>query len=260
MGIDGKTAAASGFGIIVFLLFLPICTGAAEHPLDVHETIVKEINVHREIQKSENRWAGQRARLRERYQMLEDMIEQLENRDTILTNDLKVHRKTMAEKKRSIIEMKRVQEEMQCTLETISERLSSFVANDLPFCTVERQRRVKELNNLLPRLDTSLAEKCRRTLEALQVETKYGRDLLVSAQIINTSGTIIAADVVNIGRLSLFYKAPDGERIGWYNRATERWGPLPTRYGRDINQVFEMALHRHPLETVSLPLGRIAIP
>lgn len=230
---------------------------AAGDVLEIHKTMVKEIDVHKNMQEAEDKWTARKEEMNIEYKALKEKIAQLEEYGGNLNNDLEARKKSINEKKRAMVEIERVETYMQSVLKVIVERLCRFITSDLPFLTEERLRRVEELKSILPRTDISLAEKCRRTFEALQVETEYGRNLQVNAQIINMSDRVVAVDVLNIGRLSLFCRTPDGKSMGWYNRATERWEPLSDQYNRDINQAFEMALHRHPLEVIPLPLGRI---
>ena len=256
-----RTALVLGaLTVVIVLLCAPVLTGSTGNTLDIHKTLVDGIDVRRKTQQSEDQWARQRDTLEARYQALEDKIASLEKRDTILVKELETRREMIREKERSIVEAERVREEIQSTLEAIVEHLSAFVTDDLPFCTGERARRVDELQAVLLRSDVSPAEKSRRVFEALQVETDYGRNFQVTAQNIEILNRSVAVDVLNIGRLSLFYRTPNGEIIGCYNRATNEWEPLSARYNSEINRAFEMASRRYPPEVVLLPLGKIEVP
>jgi len=62
---------------------------------------------------------------------------------------------------------------------------------------------------------------------------------------------------VRIGRVSVYWLTPDGERVGEYDRAQGKWVELDHKYLDTITVTREMALRLRSVEVVSLPLGRI---
>ena len=94
-------------------------------------------------------------------------------------------------------------------------------------------------------------------MEALQVETEYGRSFHVSEDTITVDGRPVAADILRAGRLALFFSTPDEKTVGWYDRAGGEWRQLPGKYGRAINHAAEMARRHRPVDMVKLPLGRM---
>jgi chromosome segregation ATPase len=232
----------------------------ADDALKIHQTATKEIDVHHKAQQAEEQWADQKDKLVAQYEALLDKKERLEKHYDVLVAELDACSARVAEAERKTIGTAKVRARMQSTLESIVSRLAAFIETDLPFLATERSRRLTELKALLSRPDESLAEKCRRTLEALQVEVEYGRSFQVSEETITLDDRSIAVDIVRAGRLALFFRTPDGQTAGWYDRAAEKWQPLPAKYERSINQAAEMALHRRPMDLVKLPLGRIEVP
>jgi hypothetical protein len=239
---------------------IPMDLAASDDVLEIHRTATKEIDVHRKVQQAEEKWADQKDKLGAQYQALSDKKVQLEKHHDIMVAELAACTARVAEVERKTIETARVRSLMQSTLESIVSRLAAFIRTDLPFSAPERSRRLAELKALLSRSDEPLAEKCRRTLEALQVEVDYGRSFQVSEETISLRDRPVAVDVVRAGRLALFFRTPDGQTVGWYDRAAEKWQPLPAKYERSINQAAEMALHRRPMDFVKLPIGRIEAP
>lgn len=246
------------FGLILF--FMPIDAVPAEDAAAIHRTIVKEVGTYQKMQQAEDRWAIQKDKLVAQYETLESELAQLEKHNRDLAVKLTACGERIAEARRTIVETGRVKAHMQGTLETIVARLETFITTDVPFLSEERFHRVKELRSLLSKPDVALAEKCRRTLEALHVETEYGRDFNVSGATITMADQILAVDVLRAGRLSLFCRTPDGKKIGWYDRAKGKWQPLSAGYMRDIDQTFDMVMRHCPVEIVRLPLGRIETP
>jgi hypothetical protein len=246
--------------------FFPIgVAGAAavDDASEVHQTVVKEIDVHRRTQQAEDQWADQKTTLDAKYQALLDQKAQLEKRQDVMAAELAACRARVSETERKTIEVARVSSRMQSTLESIVSQLAVFIQADLPFSAAERFRRLAELKTVLSGPDETLAEKCRRTLETLQIELEYGRSLEVNEDIIaidDLDSRSVAVEVVRVGRMALFFRTPDGQTVGWYDRAAGKWRLLAAEYERSINLAAEMALHRRPMDLVKLPLGRIEVP
>jgi hypothetical protein len=97
-------------------------------------------------------------------------------------------------------------------------------------------------------------------MEALQVETEYGRTVEVYQEAIDLNGEKIVVDILRLGRLSLFFQTPDGKLVGHYDRVTNKWVSLASRYRRDINKAVEIARRERSIDLVKLPIGRIIVP
>jgi hypothetical protein len=119
-----------------------------------------------------------------------------------------------------------------------------------------------DIKTVLAQPDTSIAERSRRVMEAIKVETEYGQTIEVYQDTIGIGGPDedqpIMADILRVGRLGLFWRTPDGNTVGEWDRVAGQWTPLPKKYRRAINDAMEMALKRRTIDMVNLPLGRIA--
>jgi hypothetical protein len=151
----------------------------------------------------------------------------------------------------------RLNESLIDTLDAVVVRLENFVSRDLPFLMEERRARIAGLKESLARPDFTGAEKLRRVLEALQVEANYGNVAEVYQEKIMINDEEVHADMVRIGRVSVYWLTPDGERVGEYDRGQGKWVELDHKYAHTINVTREMALRLRSVEVVSLPLGRI---
>jgi hypothetical protein len=89
------------------------------------------------------------------------------------------------------------------------------------------------------------------------VETEYGKSVEVNQAEIELQGAPIFVDVLRVGRLSLFWRTPDGAKAGTFDRATWSWVELPDRYNRTIGEAMDMASRVRPVQLIALPLGRI---
>jgi hypothetical protein len=74
---------------------------------------------------------------------------------------------------------------------------------------------------------------------------------------IHVGGDSLFVDVLRLGRVSVFWRTPDGDKVGEFDRATWSWVELPGKYIRTISDAMDMAARIRPVEVISLPLGRI---
>jgi hypothetical protein len=163
----------------------------------------------------------------------------------------------VSELERRLREAKVLDASLGDTLNVVMRKLETFVAGDLPFLVEERNARLSSLREDLARTDVAGAEKLRRLLEALQVETEYGRLVEVSQAGIALEADSVFVDVLQVGRVSLFCRTPDGKAVGMFDPGSRQWVRLPKRYDRNISRAIEMATRLRPVQLIALPLGRI---
>ena len=243
------------------LLWLPPSLSAQPDPIDVHQTETRAIKIHHQLQEKEDRWAAQKAEMLNRLHTLRSEEKTLEK--TLAGYELRLAalQKQQAEVERQAIESARIRDNLEVHLETIVARLEARMEGGLPFLPDEREPRIESIKTDLVQPEISLAEKCRRVMEALKIEAEYGHTVEVYQQLIRIDGQEgappLMADVLRVGRLALFWRTPDGKRVGNWDRAAAQWRALPDRYRRHVNDAAEMALKRRTVEMVKLPLGRI---
>lgn len=245
-----------------FLVFLVLMAGvvrAGQSPLDIHQTAEKEISERQKMQQHEEQWTERKQSLKRRYQELESQIQTMKTRKDRLSDKLDLRRQKVNGMEQTIVESDRVKKELQSTLESIAARLDRFVENDLPFLEDERSQRIKALKACLIDPDVPLAEKTRRTFEALQVELDYGRRLETSEETVDIDNREMAVDVLRVGRLSLFCRTADGSTTGRYVPAQKNWQLLGEKYDSAISEAMEVAAQRSPVKMINLPLGRLEV-
>lgn len=258
------------FGLyLVFAMLMTIGVGegagqgdARTDPLRIHQTQSEAIATCNLTQQAEDRWAEQKKALQSRYRSLQAEEKALEKRRTALLAQVSALEARQAEAQRTMAETARVEAELQTHLNGLMERLEAHIDRDLPFLPAERDGRMADIKTVLAQLDTSIAERSRRVMEAIKVETEYGQTVEVYQDTIRIGGPdedlTMVADILRVGRLALFWRTPDGKTIGGWDRVAGQWTPLPKKYRRAINDAMEMALKRRSVDMVKLPLGRIA--
>ena len=221
------------------------------------ETVNKTVETHQQTQKMQQDWAGEQADLTARLRAARAQVEFYEQKKALEEKEVGALDKGIAELERRMVESVRLNESLIDTLNVVVGRLEAFVESDLPFLMQERRARIAGVKDALARPDFTGAEKLRRTLEALQVEANYGNIAEVYQEKIMVNDEEVYADMVRVGRVSVYWLTPDGERVGEYDRAQKKWVELDHKYVHHINETREMALRLRSVEITTLPLGRI---
>jgi seryl-tRNA synthetase len=224
---------------------------------DVKKTVDSTIAIEHATQEQKARWAAERNELTARYKTAKASVEFLAARKTAAADRLAATEAAIAELERSLAESKRLERNLEDTLNAVCARLESRVRADLPFLPAERETRLASLRAEIAKPATSGGEKLRRLLEALQVETGYGNEIEVTQERIALGSDTLFVDLMRLGRVSLFWRTTDGKKIGEYDRGTDRWIELPGKYSRSIGLAMQMASRMRPVEIITLPIGRI---
>jgi hypothetical protein len=234
----------------------PAATASA--PDSLAATVNRTIDAARQTQAGLDGWAQERKDLERRYRASQaaadwygDQVAREDEKQAALDASIR-------ELERRMVESTRMQAVIQDTLNVVLGRLENAVAGDLPFLAAERQDRLKNLRLAMAQPDLAPAEKLRLLLEALLIEAQYGNSVEVEPQTILVQGRETHADILRIGRLALFWRSPDGKRVGTWDPATTAWTELPGKHNRVISRAMEMAARTRPIDLVSLPLGRIS--
>jgi hypothetical protein len=241
------------------LLLVPGASASA-NPEQNLQTVDQAITIRQETQKKEDAWDSEKKRLTTRYQTLQAtkkglLFEQKQNQ--IRLNNC---RQRVKETERKILESARLRKELTAYLSTVVERVDNLTTTGLPFLTSERSQRLLETRETLLDLEIAAAEKYRRVMEALQIETEYRHTVEVYPEEIEIAGEKKMVEILRLGGLALFWHSPDGGSVGEYDRLKQEWQPLDKRYQNAINKAIEIALKQRTIEMVSLPIGRIGAP
>lgn len=270
-----RTAAAAGLLLVLWLLWQLAPAGrdpgaAAQEtagsaavaqesagPAQVAATVDGTIGIRQATQQQADAWASDRAVLAQRWRAAEANIAYLTERRRLVDERLGGLAERVAELERRLAEADRLQTGLADTLGLMSARLEAWVAADLPFLPAERRMRLDHLRAELARPEVPASEKLRRLLEGFQIEAQYGGTAEVYQDRVPIGGDSLFVDILRLGRLSLFWRTPDGARAGEYDRVARAWVELPRKYHRAIALAMEIAERRRAVELLSLPLGRI---
>nr|WP_321467240.1 DUF3450 domain-containing protein [uncultured Desulfobulbus sp.] len=226
----------------------------------VEQPLRQAIDTSQSAQKTVDQWRGDRERLTARYELLEQEIKQLKERNDELQTAVDATRERLAQKKQQLGEIERITGEITPFLEELYTKLAVAQQQGPPFLLQERQDRLEKLQVLINDPGVSVGEKYRRLMEGLMVEAEYGTTTEVYQDHIDLQGQPTLVDVFRLGRLNLFYLTLDQEHCGFYNEAERTWQPLDESFLRPLKSAVAMAAKRQPVEMVSLPLGRMVQP
>lgn len=239
---------------------LALCAAAAAQtaaPDSLTATVEETVETARQTQSSLDDWSQERRNLELRFRTAQANLAFLQER--LAREDARAAALDgkVSEFERRLHESRRLQTVIQDTLDTVLGRLQSAVATDLPFLAEERATRLEFLRRTMVQPDVSAAEKLRILLEALLIEAQYGETVEAAPGTIVLDDGEIHVQILRIGRLAMFWRSPDGRRIGTWDPVRQAWIGLPGRHDRVIARALEMASRQRPTELVSLPLGRI---
>jgi septal ring factor EnvC (AmiA/AmiB activator) len=130
----------------------------------------------------------------------------------------------------------------------------TLVGLDIPFLPGERQRRVKQLKEMMDRSDITLAEKYRRLLEAYRVEAEYGHSIEAYQGKLENGGAVRTVQFLRLGRVGLYYLSLDGSEAASWHPREKRWIVLHDSYCEPIKQAILIAERQLPPDLVKLPL------
>ncbi len=132
--------------------------------------------------------------------------------------------------------------------------LDEFIALDLPFQTVERNKRIDELRRLMDRADVTTSEKFRKVMEAYQIEEGFSRSIESYKASLQRDNQTVTYDFLRIGRTALLYQSPDGAETGMWNQQTRQWETLPDTYRQAVQQGIRIANRQAPPALIKLPV------
>ena len=230
-----------------------------DFPTQVKRPVRESISIRQQTQKEEDKWAEEQARLKAKYEKLEEENRQLAAQNNKLKKDISACQSSIESIKQQTVEIGRITKELNPFLEQTYDRLASFFKDDVPFLRDERSHRIATLRRVLNDSNISIGEKYRKTMEVLSVEAEYGNTVEVYQKKISIDNRPIIVNVFRLGRISLFFQTPDRKTSGYFDTAASAWKILPDKYNRAITAAIEIGLKRRPVELLDLPLGRLAV-
>ena len=173
----------------------------------------------------------------------------------LLDRQVAGQRTEIDELRTSIDQVAQLERQVVPLLVRMVDPLEEFIALDVPFLPAERQERAARLRALLDDGGVSVAEKFRKVFEAYQVENEYGRTIEAYRDSVTIDGRTREVDLLRIGRIGLYYLAPDGGSAGAWDPAAGDWVALDVaRYRATLGQGLRLARKQVAPDLLVLPL------
>lgn len=147
----------------------------------------------------------------------------------------------ISELQQSIDEVVAIRREITPLMLRMIQALEQFVDLDMPFLLERRRDRIANLRDFLDASNIAPSEKFRLVLEAYQHEMDFGRTIETYKSSVVIDGAERQANILRIGRVVLAYETLDGESVGYWNKAANRWEDLPASYARGIASAIAFA-------------------
>jgi hypothetical protein len=257
-GVGQKMLPALGMLLAGFFVLEPVLADTAAV---VEKHVTTAIDVRQASQKEQEKWDARRATLAAEYDRLTAENEILEAENKRLSDTSAALGQVIGQLEQERTQTRKVREELLPFLAQVQGDLTRFVADDIPFLPEERSTRLEKLVALMDDPEVAVAEKFRKTMEALSIEAEYGNTIEVyHDRILLGEDRRVSGQIFRLGRISLYYLSLDGQEAAVFDVGEQRWRPLDNRFVPEVAAAVEIALKRRTAGILDLPLGRLAIP
>jgi TolA-binding protein len=181
-------------------------------------------------------------------------IEDLQSYNQQLERLVATQNVEMADYERQFTDIETTKRQILPLIGRMLEVLDEFVAVDMPFLEEERSMRLAELKKLMERPDVPTSEKYRRVTEAYQIELEYGHTIEGYEGEIEVDGNTRTVAFLRYGRLGLYYMTLDGQEIGHWDNAGDRWVQLDDDYRQSLDRAMRIARKQLPPDLTRLPI------
>ncbi len=216
------------------------------------------ITIRRNAQSKLDKWEREEAELVAEYDRLKQEQTILEQENRTLLKERQNHKERLDSLVMQTQENLKIQKNMLPFLHDVVGRLSNLISGGLPFLVKERSLRIQRLKKIVDDPDTGIADKYRKTMEALFIEAGYGNSTEVVREKIVIGGNEVLEDIFRLGRISLFALSLDHKSAAYFNIIENRWHKLDKKYVEPVYAAIEISRKRRTAELVSLPIGRLA--
>jgi hypothetical protein len=134
------------------------------------------------------------------------------------------------------------------------EGLKSFISLDLPFRLGEREERLSFIQKALDNPTVSPAEQLRQVLEGYTVESEYGMKMDTYKDTITIDGQDREVNILRVGRLVLAYQTSDLDQTGVWNKETNTWEELSSRYRNPVKNGIRIAQKLQTVNILEMPI------
>jgi hypothetical protein len=197
---------------------------------------------------------------RQTQQMLEEYkltlykIDNLKAYNQHLENLVNSQKSELQNMRQQLGEIDNTQQNISPLMLRMVDNLDQFVKLDIPFHKKERAHRIADLKSMMSRSDVSVAEKYRRIMEAYKIETGYGKTLAAYQGGLEFNNEKLTVEYLRVGRIGFFYRTLDGEKRGYWDKASQSWRSLPDEYDNYIDKALKVAKKHTSPDLLMVPV------
>lgn len=216
----------------------------------------EKVTAAKKSQLTVDRIADQTDGLLQEFKQVNKQIESLRVYNSQLERQIASQKQMMIELEESIENATVIERGISPLMVNMLNGLEDFVRLDMPF---KKERREEAIDDLYVNLDSakfSAAEKFRQILEVYDIESEYSLSMeSYTDQIdINGDGSEVEVKMLRIGRVALMYQSKDKSRAGVWDKATNSWQPLGSKYRRAVDQAIRIAVKLAPQDVIEMPI------
>jgi hypothetical protein len=132
--------------------------------------------------------------------------------------------------------------------------LRKFISLDTPFLLKSRMARVDELDSIILKSNVTTAEKFRKVFEAYQLEATFGNTIETYPGFIEIDNENLSVDYFRLGRLGWYYRSPNGDETGYWDKESEQWVDKGSKLNDQIKAALDIANRQSPPNFINLPI------
>ena len=242
-------------------LFVLAGPGASEiFPDSALKPLEDSVTIRQEAQLRQDDWDAEQQELADKLQQLSAESDRLTAEEKALEDRLSVLVQDVSDLEAEKEEVAQMAVQLTPSLRKAFTELKKLNDGSLPFDRAVREMRLSDLESVLDDPQVGVEEKFRQVFQAMLAEAQYGGSTEVTRELIQLDGREIMADVLRLGRLSLFFQTLDQSSSGFFNPVTQTWTTGPKAFDSDISHAVDIATKRRPADIVLLPLGKVVVP
>lgn len=131
--------------------------------------------------------------------------------------------------------------------------LDQFIKADLPIKKEERLARIQRIRGYLNNANISAAERFRQVLTAYNIETDIGNEITVYSEELPLEEGNTNVNILQVGRVGLFYQTFDGKKSGRWNKGSKSWEAVDSSYNQGIANAILVAQEKASPNLMDLP-------
>ncbi|MBI9074629.1 MAG: DUF3450 domain-containing protein [Desulfatibacillum sp.] len=231
---------------------------AGDFPNSALKPVEESVAIRQEAQVRQDNWDAEQQKLAANHQQLTAEADRLEAEQKALEDRLALLTQSVADLEKEKDEMARMASQLEPSLNLALVQLGKIEEHSLAFHQENRQASLQALGLVMADPRAGVEDKFRQVFQALLTEARYGSSIEVVRELIQVEGREIMANVLRLGRLSLFFQTLDQSATGFFDPVANSWIAGPQAFDSGIAHAVDIAAKRRPADIVLLPLGKVA--